>query len=219
LTNAPSDEVTFLDNGNKLITASLSPFLYHEWDLATGSEIQSWQNPSQSDDERHAAGSSPDEQLFVALGNEGDVVARNLANKKDLTLPLDIPEGFGVAFSPDGQLFAAASGMGYARVWDMKTWRDVTTLHRQAFSAVFSPDGKRLATSGPRPPTLYDTDSWQELIALEGSGINFIQTAFSPDGNRVGAMSVFGVLHLWRAPSWAEINLAEAKDKIEAQQP
>ena len=36
--------------------------------------------------------------------------------------------------------------------------------------------------------------------------MQFSLTSFSPDGN------VIGTLNLWRAPSWADINAAEAKD-------
>jgi WD40 repeat protein len=61
--------------------------------------------------------------------------------------------------------------------------------------------------------------SWQELLTLEGAGSLFYLTAFSPDGNTVGALSSDGILNVWRAPSWAEINAAEAKEKAEIKQP
>jgi hypothetical protein len=66
---------------------------------------------------------------------------------------------------------------------------------------------------------LWDMDSWQELLTLEGAGSLFGLTAFSPDGNVIGTRSTDGILNLWRAPSWAEINAAEAKDKAETKQP
>lgn len=43
--------------------------------------------------------------------------------------------------------------------------------------------------------------------------------AFSADGSVLSSVSVIGQLHLWRAPTWAEINAAEAKEKTENQQP
>jgi serine/threonine protein kinase/WD40 repeat protein len=197
LKNAPSDEVAFLANGDKLITKSLSPPLFREWDLATGSEIQSWPYPSESSDE-HAIGFSPDGQLSVAIGGEGDVIARNLNEEKTLTLPVGVVESYGVAFSPDGKLFAVASTRG-ARVWQTKTWRSVAKLDRFSLSAAFSPDGRRLATGGADPLAFWDTDSWQNVFTLEGAGQDFFRTAFSPDGNSVGAMNYAGILHVWRA--------------------
>jgi WD40 repeat protein len=79
----------------------------------------------------------------------------------------------------------------------------------------FSPDGTRLVTgngAGVEALKLWDTDSWQDVITLQGSGSVFYEPAFSPDGNSVGALSEAGILHVWRAPSWAEIEKAEASD-------
>ena len=98
------------------------------------------------------------------------------------------------------------------------TWREETTLRGFAGSVdslVFSPEGQRLATDGARQDDtvkLWSVDSWLELMTLTGEGSQFHQTAFSPDGNAIGARSFDGFLHVWRAPSWAEIAAAEAKD-------
>jgi hypothetical protein len=37
----------------------------------------------------------------------------------------------------------------------------------------------------------------------------FAMTAFSPDGNALGSKNANGILHLWRAPSWEEIERQE----------
>jgi len=50
-------------------------------------------------------------------------------------------------------------------------------------------------------------------------GFQFAPTAFSLDGNTIGSLSTDGILNLWRAPTWAEINAAEAKEKAESKQP
>jgi WD40 repeat protein len=151
----------------------------------------------------------------VAIGYEGDVITRNLAEENTGTLPLDVLEASGAAFSPDGKFFAVASNLGYARVWDAKTWREVATLRGfllATHSVVFSPDGERLATgggAGAQALKLWDADGWQDVITLQGSGSVFYEPLFSPDGNSVGALSAAGILHVWRAPSWDEIHAAE----------
>jgi WD40 repeat protein len=66
---------------------------------------------------------------------------------------------------------------------------------------------------------LWDVDSWQELLTLEGAGSLFDLTSFSPDGNAIGTLSGEGLLNIWRAPSWEEINAAEAKEKAAIKQP
>jgi WD40 repeat protein len=117
-------------------------------------------------------------------------------------------------FSPDGKLFAVASTLGFARVWETGTLREMATFRDfllGVHSVAFSPDGKRLATgsNGQEAIKLWDMKSHQELIALEGQGSIFHSSAFSPDGDLLGSSNLNGVLHLWRAPSWAQIAAAE----------
>jgi len=202
---------SFLADGNKLVNYSVSGNLFHEWNLTTGLEIQSWQAPA---GDVFAFCLSPDERLFVAIGYYmGEVVFRNLANESNPKVDLDVLEAEGACFSPDGKLFAVASSMGCAWVWETATWREVATLRGVLLgvhSVAFSGDGKRLATGGGDAALkLWDTESWQEALTLEGQGSLLMGTAFSPDGNAILAVNHAGIVHIWRAPSWAEINAAE----------
>jgi len=169
---------------------------------------------------------SPDERLAIGVGWEGDISCRNLPGKSTTNLPLEARECHGtIAFSPDGERFAIASSLGYARVWRTAIWREEATLRgflNGVQSVVYSPDGQRLATGGSNPDDtvkLWDVDSWQELLTLEATGHSFHITAFSPDGNAIGTLSADGFLHVWQAPSWAKILAAEAKEKAESKQP
>jgi WD40 repeat protein len=55
-------------------------------------------------------------------------------------------------------------------------------------------------------------ESHREVLTLESEQSRFVFSAFSPDGNVLGSLSMEGFLHLWRAPTWAEIEAIE-KDK------
>ena len=150
----------------------------------------------------------------MAIGFEGDVVFRNLADNSNTKVEVDVLEGCSASFSPDKKLFAVASQLGYARVWETATWREVATLRGfllGVHSVAFSGDGKRLATGSGNEEALklWSTESWQEVLTLEGRGSMFWSTAFSPDGNAILAGNYTGIVHIWRAPSWAEINAAE----------
>jgi WD40 repeat protein len=212
---------SFLDQGNRLIVWSGTEKRFSEWDLAANREIQSWSGPVSFE----GLGVSPDERLAVAVGFEGQVICRDLQNHSSTNLPLDALEGWTVDFSADGTALVISSALGYARVWNTATWQEQATLRgflNAVDCAVFSPDNKRLLTSGSHPDDevkLWSGDVHQELLTLEGAGNNFNHSAFSPDSNIIGAMSSEGILSLWRAPSWEEINAAEAKDKTEAKQP
>jgi WD40 repeat protein len=228
LTNTfgPVTPVSFLADGKNLITISQSGNLLHEWDLPTGLQIQSWPLPAGIQPWGSGAGegrspTTPDERSLMAIGGEGDVVFRNLVDGSQTKLKLDGREFDGGCFSPDGKVFAIASSLGYARVWDTANWRPVATLGgflKGVHSVGFSMDGKRLATgSGDQEAVkLWDTESWQDVFTLEGQGTGYIGVGFSPDGNTLVWGNQTGVLQLWRAPTWEEINAAEAKEKAES---
>jgi hypothetical protein len=56
------------------------------------------------------------------------------------------------------------------------------------------------------------------MLTLAGGGSIFGYVAFSADGNWLMARSnLGGHLHLWRAPSWAEIDAAEKRADGKAQ--
>jgi WD40 repeat protein len=122
---------------------------------------------------------------------------------------------YAVRFSPDGRRLASTSTDSQVKVWDVFARQDWTTLGRhpgRVFDATFSPDGRRLATGGDTPKDvvkLWDLATQRELLTLPAQGYLFVHVAFSPDGNTLMATGLAGVAHLWRAPTWAEIDAAE----------
>ena len=133
---------------------------------------------------------------------------------------MNLPDLKDVALSPDGKYLATCTDRG-VKVWETATQREVAALGGGGTAVVFSRDGKRLAVSGggKAAVTLWSLESFQELLTLEAPWGYFFAPDFSPDGNVLGAMEALGSLHLWRAPSAAEIEAAEAKEKAQPQQP
>ena len=121
----------------------------------------------------------------------------------------------GVLFSPDGRGLFSTSFDGSARLWDVFARRELATLRGHfglVCSPALSPDGRRLATGGSSPRDavkLWDLVAHRELLTLQGEGQHFMHVTFSPDGNTLAAVSLDGMAHLWRAPSWEEIEAAE----------
>jgi WD40 repeat protein len=212
----------FNSRGDRLFVLS-SDNRIHEWDVAALPivELQSWPKLASL----NAATGSPDDRLFVELGPEGDVLMRDLAAQSNSKPDIKFLELSGSDFSPDGKLFAISSHLGYARVWQTADWREAATLRGfqlGAHSVVFSPNGERLAITagaGDAALHLWDVASWQDVLTLNAEGSIFQSTQFSPDGNTIGTTSNDGFLNVWRAPSWDEINAAEAKEKAEIKQP
>jgi WD40 repeat protein/serine/threonine protein kinase len=122
-----------------------------------------------------------------------------------------------VAFSGDGSQVAGVSEYGTVALWDPSSFKLIAAFqgHMQGAQGVaFSPDGRRLATGGGTDLDaikLWDLSTRRELMTLPGQGSLFLIVAFSPDGQWLAACSFEGKLHLWRAPSWAEIKAAEKR--------
>jgi WD40 repeat protein/serine/threonine protein kinase/class 3 adenylate cyclase len=200
----------FTEGDKRLVVGYLNDNSIHEWDLASWHETRSW---------GRAAGMSffafsPEEGWALRLNSAGVSLLWNKATGRETRQQLDFRNINDVTFSPDGRLFAAASDIGYAKLWQTATRREVAMFRgflMGIHSVAFSPDSQRLAlgSNGNEAIKLWDVESHLELLTLEGRGSLFMaSTAFSPDGNLLGSRNAQGALHLWRAPSWAELELA-----------
>jgi WD40 repeat protein len=165
----------------------------------------------------------------ISLPNSFAIVTSETLRLFDVT-KLDQPprevENRGImldlAASPDGRIMAGAYEDGSVRLWDVATLQPLATLKGfllSVNSVAFSPDGRRLAvgSSGAEAIKLWDVETWQEVLTLSGEGSGFVGLKFSPDGRFLLAINGAGLAHLWSAPTWDEIDAAEAVEKSEAQ--
>jgi WD40 repeat protein len=93
------------------------------------------------------------------------------------------------------------------RLWDtatgaplgMLTWQaDQLDAPGEVLTAVFSPDGTRIASGGfDRMLRLWDAENQEEVAQLPGHANVLHSLAFSPDGLTLASGSADGTVRLW----------------------
>ena len=192
----------------------------HEWDVATGEKSRFWPRSESVGQYRVSAdGKWCLVKLTSSVAGTGPAEVNrsgfsmiDLVTGAERKLP-DLPLfGSAWSFSPDGRLFAAATGSTVS-VWETQDFHLVNQLTGSGLAAsnvTFSPDGRRLLVAiGGETFRFWDTEGWEHLLTLTVPIPRLNSAAFSPDGNLIGAMNFDGQLRLWRAPTWAEIEAAE----------
>jgi len=208
--DGPVDPWQLLAQGKRLLVLNAAKVNFTEWDLAARWPIRSFGGaPAVAD-----AALSGDERWFFFASWEHPSYLTDLRTEPAIRRKLDLDQAGGGAFSPDGTLLAATSRSGYARLFDTATLREVGTIRnflQGVHGLAFSADGRRLVTGsdGNEAVKLWDVESQQELLTLAAQGSQFHRLAFSPDYTLLAARNDQGRLHIWRAPSWAEVEAAE----------
>ena len=228
-----ANPVAFVAQGRKLLieTVGVDSAMrgLQEWDVTTGEMLRSW---PRSTTQGMEVVSGDGRWCLVRPNN---VIAQNpLSSLGELVPPhgdacslIDLQTGLErkleglqtgsrfARFSPDGQFFVAPIGPALS-VWETKTFQLAQTVTATGSvhvpqGALFSPDGERVVaiTSGTDAVRFWDRHSGEQVLGLPVPGAVMAWPQFSPDGHTFGAMTTDGTLHLWRAPSWAEIEAAE----------
>ncbi len=114
---------------------------------------------------------------------------------------------FEVAFSPDGQTIATASGDYTVQLWhqDGQELRTLVGHEDKVYSVSFSPDGQTIATaSADKTVKLWNLEG-QELQTLVGYEDIVHSVSFSPDGQTLATASEDGTVKLWNLDNGEEL--------------
>ena len=124
-----------------------------------------------------------------------------------------VPQGWRVAFSPDGTLLAVASNESTVLLLDASNGRQLAPLPGFSYGAtigslVFSPDGTLLSCASllrlGRGPKLrvWEVATRQERPPVEYPGMWVGSVAFSPDGKTLAVSGAAHVIVLWDLATW-----------------
>lgn len=117
------------------------------------------------------------------------------------------------SFSPDGKYLAVTlSLLGIARVYEVSTGSEVFSFVYQGglvASAVFTPDGRRLAACGDQGIQVWDVETREQMHTWKTGFSSSVCLAFDTTGRQLAIGSLGGGVQLWDAETGN--NLADFK--------
>jgi WD40 repeat protein len=119
-------------------------------------------------------------------------------------------------FSPDGTRILTASFDRTARIWDVRTGKELSVLRGHddvVVRAAFNADGTRIITaSADKTARIWDVRTGHEYLVLRGHDGAVSSAAFSPDDTRVVTASADGTARIWDAGTGREVVVLRGHD-------
>jgi WD40 repeat protein/class 3 adenylate cyclase len=190
----------------------------HALDAQTGREVRSFtvtdgswiRSCGWSPDGKQVAGGTADGILYLWDYQSGELLNTLVGHEADKMINT-------LEWSPDGTKIATACDDGTARVWDAETGETLLVLAQEApaaaWSAVWSPDGSRLLTTGgmddigaeDNTVRVWDANTGEELLVLRGHASQVVLGTWSPDGRRIASSSSDSTTRIWDAETGEEL--------------
>jgi DNA-binding beta-propeller fold protein YncE len=121
------------------------------------------------------------------------------------------------AVNPDGTRMLQIDPGGELRIIDLATGRDVSVTGTAAGSmsaAVFSPDGKFIATGTVSGVVSIDDSALKLVRTLRGHTAAVTRIAFSPDGAQLASGSDDSTARIWSVTNGTELGLIKADSPV-----
>jgi WD40 repeat protein len=209
-------QALYSPDGARLVTASETAVKV--WNTATGALIHEMtaKSDGRTPSDFYRAAISPDGRLIAAADAAGSVVHvwdADGALVAQLRLRADaFPR---LAFSHDG-VWLAATGGHEARVFAVRTWKQITEVPGQIHSIEFDARGRLLTGAATGDVALWKIPNSERLLHLRQFGEAVDAVAFSPDGQLLAAGSRDGAIQVWHANGALVSQLNPRRSKVHA---
>ncbi|NIP27575.1 MAG: protein kinase [Phycisphaerae bacterium] len=130
------------------------------------------------------------------------------AGKEQMTLKSPGNAVTGLSLSPDGEYLSSVEYLGWMRIFEMDTGREVRSWRAQEhnlWAVAWSPTGDKIATGGFGPVKIWDPNTGRQLQSLphEG-GVDWL--SWSPDGRHIASATRDQQIRIWQVDSGQQIH-------------